>query len=99
IEIKSDKQPIGKFIHAKPFTNHEFQMQKNDLLYLFSDGFADQFGGEKGKKLKSQTFKEILVQNRNKSMDEQRQLLEKYFDQWRGELEQIDDVCVMGIRI
>jgi len=99
IEIKSDKQPIGKFIHAKPFTNQEFQMQKDDLLYLFSDGFADQFGGEKGKKLKSQTFKEILVQNRNKSMEEQRILLEKYFDQWRGELEQIDDVCVMGIRI
>lgn len=99
IELKADKQPIGKFINAKPFTHQEIQLEKGDQLYLFSDGFADQFGGEKGKKLKSQTFKEMLIHHRDEAMAKQRAILENAFDQWRGELEQIDDVCVMGIRI
>jgi serine phosphatase RsbU (regulator of sigma subunit) len=99
IELKADKQPIGKFIHAKPFTHQEIQLEKGDQLYLYSDGFADQFGGEKGKKLKSQTFKEMLILHRDEAMSAQRQILEHAFDKWRGELEQIDDVCVMGIRI
>jgi serine phosphatase RsbU (regulator of sigma subunit) len=99
IELKADKQPIGKFIQAKPFTHQEIQLEKGDQLYLYSDGFADQFGGEKGKKLKSQTFKEMLIQHRDEAMSTQRAILENAFDKWRGELEQIDDVCVMGIRI
>ncbi|MBI3134311.1 MAG: SpoIIE family protein phosphatase [Bacteroidetes bacterium] len=99
IELKADKQPIGKFINAKPFTHQEIQLEKGDQLYLFSDGFADQFGGEKGKKFKSQTFKEMLIHHRDEAMEKQRLILESAFDKWRGELEQIDDVCVMGIRI
>lgn len=99
IELKADKQPIGKFIHAKPFTHQEIQLEEGDQLYLFSDGFADQFGGEKGKKLKSQTVKQLLIQHRDQAMTKQREILEGAFDAWRGELEQIDDVCVMGVRI
>ncbi|MBK6526435.1 MAG: SpoIIE family protein phosphatase [Crocinitomicaceae bacterium] len=86
IELKADKQPIGKFIHAKPFTHQEIQLEKGDQLYLYSDGFADQFGGEKGKKLKSQTFKEMLILHRDEAMSAQREILEHAFDKWRGEL-------------
>jgi len=99
IEIKPDKQPIGKFTNPKPFTHQEIQLEDDDLLYVFSDGYADQFGGEKGKKLKSQTLKEMLVQNCEKTMNEQKKFLENAFDQWRGELEQIDDVCIIGVRV
>lgn len=99
IELKADKQPIGKFIHAKPFTSQEIVLEKGDQIYLFSDGFADQFGGEKGKKLKSQTFKEMLIEHRDLAMSKQKEMLEKAFDMWRGELEQIDDVCVWGVKI
>jgi len=98
-EIKPDKQPIGKFLEAKPFTNHEIKVQKNDCIYLFSDGFADQFGGDKGKKLKYQTFKDILLKNHRIPMTEQKAILKNHFENWRGELEQVDDVCVMGIRL
>jgi len=99
IEIKPNKQPIGKFLEAKPFTNHEVQIKKGDCVYLFSDGFADQFGGDKGKKLKYQTFKDMLLLNHKIPMSEQRIILKNGFEDWRGELEQVDDVCVMGLRI
>lgn len=98
-EIKPDKQPIGKFEFRKPFTNHEKDLQKGDCIYLFSDGYADQFGGPKGKKFKYKTLKELLISLHEKPMDEQLQVLESTFENWKGELLQIDDVCVIGIRI
>ena len=98
-EIKPDKQPIGKFLEAKPFTNHELDIKPGDCIYLFSDGFADQFGGDKGKKLKYATFKEMLLQNHQIPMSDQRTILKNSFEKWRGELEQVDDVCVIGVRI
>ncbi|MBK9192528.1 MAG: SpoIIE family protein phosphatase [Crocinitomicaceae bacterium] len=98
IELKPDKQPVGKFINEKPFSNINFKIQKDDLVYLFSDGFADQFGGEKGKKMKNTNFKTILMQNLNLEMDSQMKEIEKEFIKWRGDFEQLDDVCVVGVK-
>lgn len=83
----------------KPFTNHEIQLQKGDCLYLSSDGFHDQFGGEKGKKFMVKRFRELLLTNCNQSMSVQREILEKTFEEWKGDIKQIDDVTVLGIRI
>ena len=99
IEFKGDKQPIGRYAHLNPFTQHVFQIQKGDVLYLFSDGFADQFGGEDEKKFKYLPFKRELIKMQDLAMDEQRNLLENLFINWKGNLEQIDDVCIMGIKM
>ncbi len=98
-EIKADKQPIGKYEFAKPFTNHVIQLDKGDTFYLFSDGFADQFGGPNGKKFKYKTLKELLVNINVLSMEEQHEHLHQKFEEWKGELDQIDDVCVIGVRL
>jgi serine phosphatase RsbU (regulator of sigma subunit) len=102
IEIKSDKKAIGginEIGQDKVFTNHSFQLEKNDCIYLFTDGYADQFGGEKGKKLKYKAFQELLVESSDFSMQEQQQKLQDFFENWKGKLDQIDDVLVIGIRI
>lgn len=99
IEVKPDKQPIGKFENRKPFTNHSFDLVKGDTLYIFTDGFADQFGGPVGKKFKYSQLKEFLISIQTKNMQEQRTLLFDRFDEWKNELEQIDDVCMIGVRI
>lgn len=98
-EIKPNKQPIGKYAELSPFTNHSIQMEAGDIIYLFSDGYADQFGGPKGKKFKYSTFKELILSVYEQPMAEQRQIIDQRFEEWRGELEQIDDVCVIGVRI
>lgn len=98
IELKPDKQPIGSFIEAKPFTQTDFQLQDGDCIYLYTDGYVDQFGGGKMKKFKSRTFKTMLAGIASKPMDEQFRHIEKTFDDWKGELEQIDDVCVFAVR-
>jgi len=99
IEFKSNKQPIGLYAEMKEFTQQEIPLYPGDSLYFFTDGFADQFGGEKGKKLKYKPFKHILIELYKKSMDDQAQLISDSFVKWRGDLEQIDDVCVIGVRI
>jgi serine phosphatase RsbU (regulator of sigma subunit)/Tfp pilus assembly protein PilF len=99
IETKANKQPIGRFDRQEPYTTHSFDLQKGDTLYIFSDGYVDQFGGEKGKKLKARAFRELLLSMQNKTMEQQRTLLDEAFENWRGDLEQIDDVCVIGIRV
>jgi serine phosphatase RsbU (regulator of sigma subunit) len=98
-EIKPDKQPIGKFERQKPFQEHTLSLQKGDIIHIFTDGFADQFGGPKGKKFKYKTFKDLLVSVAGKDIREQKNLIEKKFLDWRGDFEQVDDVCVIGIRI
>ncbi|MBL4594232.1 MAG: SpoIIE family protein phosphatase [Flavobacteriales bacterium] len=98
-EIKGDKQPIGSYAAQEPFINKEYQLEKGDMVYIFSDGFADQFGGPKGKKLKYKPFKEMLIANSDKSMDEQEKQLNNLFENWQGDLEQLDDVCVIGVRV
>ncbi|OFY90412.1 MAG: hypothetical protein A3K10_09755 [Bacteroidetes bacterium RIFCSPLOWO2_12_FULL_31_6] len=98
-EIKPDKQPIGRFDEAKPFTKHMIDLEKGDVIYVFSDGYPDQFGGPKGKKFMYKPFREMLLSIHEKPMDEQHKLLFNSFIQWRGEIEQIDDVCVIGVRV
>jgi serine phosphatase RsbU (regulator of sigma subunit) len=100
IEIKADKRPIGYFRgEGLPFTNQVLSLQKNDSVYLFTDGFADQFGGEKGKKFKYKHFQELLAAIQDKKMPEQEAILQKRFIEWKGDLEQVDDVLIIGIRI
>lgn len=98
-EYKPNKQPIGKYEQVEPFTEHVIQLFEGDLVYVFTDGYADQFGGPKGKKLKSSQFKEILYKHRNESMEEQQQALFKALKDWQGSHEQLDDVCVIGVRV
>jgi serine phosphatase RsbU (regulator of sigma subunit) len=98
-EIKADKQPIGKTDHAKAFTTHTIEYEKGMTFYLFTDGYADQFGGEKGKKFKYKQFEKLLQANHGMEIEAQKTLLGKAFDAWKGELEQVDDVCVIGIRL
>ncbi len=98
-ETKADKQPIGKYEYRKPFTNHVVQMQPGDTVYLFSDGYADQFGGPLGKKLKYSSLKKLILDNCKKSMSEQGEILDKAFEDWRGDLEQNDDVCMIAFRV
>ena len=99
IETKATKQPIGKYDNPKPYLTHHFKLEKEDVIYIFSDGYVDQFGGAKGKKLKAKAFKTILLEIQNLSMLEQKTYLDNAFETWRGELEQVDDVCVIGVKV
>ncbi|HWY09686.1 MAG TPA: tetratricopeptide repeat protein [Bacteroidia bacterium] len=98
-EIKADKQPVGKFEYRKPFTNHSLQLKVNDSLFLISDGYADQFGGEHGKKINTKSLKDLLLKNSNASPQKQKETLEDEFVKWKGNSEQVDDVCIMGVRL
>jgi len=98
--IKADRQPIGVHIIEKEFTNHKYQLQKNDCLYTFSDGYTDQFGGEAGRKYKIKNFQAILLANYKKPMSEQKELLNSNFENWIGkDYEQIDDIIILGMRV
>lgn len=99
IEIAADKQPIGKTEEPLPFTTHSISLIKGDCFYLFTDGLADQFGGPQGKKLKYKLFKETLHKHVSLPMTSQKQQLENFFDTWKGQHEQVDDVCVLGFCI
>ena len=98
-ETPADKQPIGYFPLMKPFTNHFVKTEKGSVLYLFSDGYADQFGGPKGKKFKQSQFKELLLSIHKKGMNEQKDILDKALKDWMGKLEQVDDILIIGIRV
>ncbi|MGZ4118970.1 MAG: SpoIIE family protein phosphatase, partial [Bacteroidia bacterium] len=101
IEIKADKFPIGGIQQEEKrlFTNHVLTLQKNDALYLSSDGFADQFGGVNGKKLMTKTFKELLIRIQDQKMEDQKEYLNTTIENWRGSREQVDDILVIGIKI
>ncbi|HZH87236.1 MAG TPA: tetratricopeptide repeat protein [Brumimicrobium sp.] len=99
MEIKATKQPIGKVDKPKSFMTHEVALLKGDTVYIFTDGYVDQFGGSKGKKLMYKPFRELLLSINNESMQSQKNLLTKYFNNWKGNLEQVDDVCVIGVRV
>jgi serine phosphatase RsbU (regulator of sigma subunit) len=101
IEVQGDKHPVGAFVgeELKQFTHKEFSAQQGDILYLFTDGYADQFGGSKGKKFKYKQLQELLLLNSNKPMTEQRELLNATIEDWRGNLEQVDDILLLGIKI
>lgn len=102
IEVKADKQAIGADMedaHVKNFTNQLISLQKDDCVYLFTDGYADQFGGPQGKKFKYKKFQELLVEIQDNTMEEQRHILNYHHEQWRGNLDQVDDILVIGVRI
>ena len=99
ITVKPDKQPIGYFFNMQPFTNHEFKMEKGNRLYLFTDGYADQFGGPEGKKFKYAALKNLLVSLQMFDMSKQKELLRNVFENWKGKMEQVDDVCLIGVTI
>ncbi len=101
LEILPDKQPIG-YQEGKmesSFTTHTIQLKKNDLIYIASDGYQDQFGGEKNKKFTSRAFRDLLVSMADKPIDKQKQILNGTIETWKGAYAQTDDICVMGIRI
>lgn len=99
LEYKADRQPIGSFENRKPFTNHHIQLQKGDCIYVFSDGVADQFGGDKGKKLGSKRLKEWLISVSHLPASQQHNRLKTDFGNWQGSLEQTDDVTLIGVRV
>jgi tetratricopeptide (TPR) repeat protein/serine phosphatase RsbU (regulator of sigma subunit) len=99
LETKADKQPVGQHTAQVPFTTHRMQLRQDDTIILFSDGYADQFGGEKGKKLKLFNLKQIIFANHTRGMKHLHTTLVKEFDRWKGDFEQIDDVCIMGVRV
>ncbi|MCC6181108.1 MAG: SpoIIE family protein phosphatase [Bacteroidia bacterium] len=99
IKIKPDKQAIGKVDYPKPFTTHRVKYEFGTCFYLFTDGFADQFGGPDGKKYKYKQLEQILLSSYTESIGTQRTIIEQSFDNWKGKLEQVDDVCVIGFKL
>ncbi len=100
IQYKADKMPIGVHLREKAtFTNHEIKIIKNDCIYMYSDGFPDQFGGEKDNKFSSKRFKELLMIIHSESFEKQKQMLDDKFIEWKGRGNQIDDVLVFGGKI
>jgi serine phosphatase RsbU (regulator of sigma subunit) len=98
-EIKADKQPIGKFINSKPFTSHKINLQKEDLILLFTDGFSDQFGGPNNKKMKISRLKELFLANQALNAKDQIAKFSEFFEDWKVQYQQTDDVCVLALRV
>lgn len=91
---------VGKYSDdAKDFTLQNIDLQKGDIIYTFTDGYADQFGGDKGKKFFSKKLKELLIENCHLTMPEQKEKLAKIINNWKGNAEQVDDILVIGVRI
>lgn len=106
VELPKDKMPVGKGERNTNFTLQTMDVKENDVIYLYTDGYADQFGGQDlpggrvgGKKFKYKKLNELLLSIYNKPFDEQKQRLQDTFNNWKGTLEQVDDVCVVGIKI
>lgn len=98
-ETKADKQPIGKSLIKHPFTNHTIELYKNDSIYLFSDGYADQFGGPKGKKFMYKAFKQMLIRYSSLPVKEQEEAIKSTFFKWKEIHEQVDDICILGVKV
>ena len=100
IEIKPDKMPVGKNDKQnESFTSHTVNLQTGDTIYALTDGFPDQFGGPKGKKFMGKNLKELLLANTHLNLNDQKAILEKTFANWLGDLEQVDDVTIIGIKV
>lgn len=91
--------PIAIYLKMDKFTTREIQLQKGDCIYMFSDGYADQFGGPNERKFKYKAFKQLLFENVDKPLKEQMQIIQEAFTEWQGDIEQIDDVLVLGVKI
>jgi len=100
IELKGDNMPIGIYSdEEESFTNHKIDLQKGDALYMFSDGYVDQIGGPRRKTFRKKYFKELLLSISDKKMTDQYLILEQTFKEWQGDIDQIDDILVMGLRV
>lgn len=97
-ELKGDKQPVGLYTNMRAFGQKTFQWSSGDQFYFFTDGYADQFGGNMEKKMKYSTLKRIILDNAGLAMSEQRNRLDCFFEEWKGRLDQTDDVCVIGVK-
>jgi serine phosphatase RsbU (regulator of sigma subunit)/tetratricopeptide (TPR) repeat protein len=100
IELKPEKMPVGMYVdEIKPFSFHTIQLEKEDVVYTYTDGYADQFGGTKGKKFNYKQLKKLLISISNESLQNQKEILSSTFDHWKANLDQVDDVCVIGIKV
>jgi serine phosphatase RsbU (regulator of sigma subunit) len=100
LQFKANKFPVGMFVGAKQnFTNNRIQLQKGDTIYIFSDGYADQFGGPRGKKFMAGNFRNLLVEASKLPIDSQKDMLNKTIEDWRGNLEQVDDMLIIGVTV
>jgi serine phosphatase RsbU (regulator of sigma subunit) len=100
IEFEADKMPVGiSYNQDQPFTNYELSLQKGDTIYLYSDGYPDQFGGPDNKKFSYPRFRQTLLDIYSSSMPEQKETLHNTLKEWQGEQEQVDDICVLGVRV
>jgi serine phosphatase RsbU (regulator of sigma subunit) len=99
-EFKGDKFPVGMFVDEKPkpFKTHSINIEQDDMIYLFTDGFPDQFGGQRGKKYKYKNFKNLLIEMNQLSISEQNLKIQREFDEWKGNFDQVDDVLIIGIK-
>jgi serine phosphatase RsbU (regulator of sigma subunit) len=97
-ELRGDKQPIGFYEQFTPFSNFELSLAGNETLYFFTDGYADQFGGPKGKKMMVSRLKKFILNNAHLSLFEQKEALVNNFFHWKGNLEQVDDVSFFALR-
>ena len=98
IEFKGNRQSIGLDVLMKPFTQVEIQLMQGDTLYIFSDGFSDQFGGENNKRFKKKQFKKLLIEVSNLTMSDQKKVINNEFQKWKGNIDQLDDVCIIGLK-
>jgi CheY-like chemotaxis protein len=99
IQLEADKMPIGIYKTDTSFTNHELFLEYNDMIYLFSDGYYDQFGGHAGTKFFSFNFRKLLLEIHQKPLNVQKQILDEKYEEWKGSHEQLDDVMVIGLKI
>lgn len=104
IELKGDKMPIGRYAGESNYTTQSLELCRGYMIYLFTDGYIDQFGGDDskksgGKKFKAKRIKELLRSIAHLNLEEQRKRIDKVFEDWKGEFEQLDDVCVIGVRV
>jgi serine phosphatase RsbU (regulator of sigma subunit) len=100
IQHKADKFPVGAFVgETRKFSNNTIQLQKGDTIYIFSDGYADQFGGPKGKKFMAGTFRNLLLEVSALPSSQQKKKLDETIELWRGPLEQVDDILIIGVKI
>jgi serine phosphatase RsbU (regulator of sigma subunit) len=98
-EVKGDNIPINDYVNFKPYSNHVINYEPNDIIYLFTDGYADQFGGPKGKKFKYKQMQNLLLDNAQKDLTIQKDVIENTFNNWKGDLEQVDDICLIGVKL
>ena len=99
-EIKADKMPVGvNAIDEASFTNHTIRIISDDMIYIFSDGYADQFGGPRGKKYKYGPLKKLLADVSQLPMDQQHDRLQEEILEWKGDLDQVDDILIFGVRL